>query len=223
VLENRKITTTDSLISEHIADPKQPRRPFLCSTGTEIFVLALSGAAAAGSGYSVVVCGDQKTFRWRLRELRWYGERCCRRLAWIVGPSGGGGGGRRSFVAVLTADVSMTHWMGLCKPWRRRRPWTSLSMLRASCSPVLSSVGESPVHLGSATVASSMSPLPEGVATEVYLGDVVAFGGYFRVSSPVLRVEEGACIGKSELLRQMIWLGNNDAGRAPLLHGLVLL
>jgi hypothetical protein len=43
----------------------------------------------------------------------------------------------------------------------------------------MSSVGESPDHLGPAMVASSTSLLPEGIATEVRLGYVVAFGGCF--------------------------------------------
>jgi hypothetical protein len=36
---------------------------------------------------------------------------------------------------------------------------------------------------------------------EVRLSHVVAFGGCFRLSSPGLRVEVGACIVKSNLLR----------------------
>jgi hypothetical protein len=34
-------------------------------------------------------------------------------------------------------------------------------------------------------------------------------------------VEVGSCIGESKLLRQGMWLGNDDVGQAPLLCGLV--
>jgi hypothetical protein len=43
--------------------------------------------------------------------------------------------------------------------------------------------------------------LPEGVATEVHLSHIIAFSSCFRLSSPGLRVEVGACIVKSKLLR----------------------
>jgi hypothetical protein len=39
---------------------------------------------------------------------------------------------------------------------------------------------------------------------------------------PSLRMEVGACIGKSKLLCYGMWLGNDDVGQAPLLRGLVL-
>jgi hypothetical protein len=58
-------------------------------------------------------------------------------------------------------------------------------------------------------------PLPEGIATEVRLGHVVAFGGCFHLSGLGLRVEVGVCIMKSKLLRQGMWLGNDDVGRTP--------
>jgi hypothetical protein len=73
-----------------------------------------------------------------------------------------------------------------------------LPQLRASYSPAL----------------YSPMALPEGVAIEVRLGHVVAFGGCFRFSVTGLRVV-GACIVKSKLLCQGMWLDNDDVGRTP--------
>jgi hypothetical protein len=105
------------------------------------------------------------------------------------------------------------------KLWRWRRPWVPLPLLRVSA----------PQHCLSWAKARSISDrrrwcpqrhsLPEGVATEVRLGHVVAFGGCFRLLGPGLRVELGACIMKSKLLRQGMWLGNDDVGRTPFFVG----
>jgi hypothetical protein len=81
-------------------------------------------------------------------------------------------------------------------------------------------LGESPVHLGQAIVGSRTSLSPEGVAIEVRLGHGVAFGCFFRFSASGMRVEIGFCSVKSKLLRQGIWLDNDDMRRNPLLHGL---
>jgi hypothetical protein len=107
------------------------------------------------------------------------------------------------------------------KLWRRRRPWAPLPLLRASA----------PQHCLTWAKARSISDrrrwrpqrhsLPEGVATEVCIGHTVACGGCFHLSDVSLRVEVGACIMKLKLLRQGMWLGNDDVGRTPLLRGLV--
>jgi hypothetical protein len=57
--------------------------------------------------------------------------------------------------------------------------------------------------------------LLEGIATEVCLSYIIAFGGCFRISGPSLHVVVGACIVKSKLLCQGMWLNNNDVGRIP--------
>lgn len=61
-------------------------------------------------------------------------------------------------------------------------------------------LGESPVHLGQATVGFKTSLSPEGVAIEVRLGHDVAFGCFFRFSASGMRVEIGFCSVKSKQL-----------------------
>jgi hypothetical protein len=80
-------------------------------------------------------------------------------------------------------------------------------------------VGESLIHLEPAMVASRRHSLPEGIAIEVRLGHVVSFGGCFWLSRPGLRVEVEACIVKSKLLSQGMWLANDDVGDPPLFVG----
>jgi hypothetical protein len=151
----------------------------------------------------------------------------------------------------VAADASMPLSKGLCGMSGQRRQQRQLAMARclglAMCrgaswtkvfatvtpmgaaspvegvaSPVLSSMGESPVHRGQAAVAS---------------GDVILFlkasllkfvsastspsADAFASRRPVCGWRWGLCNVKSKLLRQGIWLDNDDMKRIPLLRGLV--
>jgi hypothetical protein len=106
------------------------------------------------------------------------------------------------WAAVVVKVVALSRVPGrtLCwgflgrKFWRRRRLWAPLPLPRASA----------PQHCLPWVKARSISnrrrwrprrhSLSEGIATEVRLDHVVAFGGCFRLSGPDLRVEVGACI-----------------------------
>jgi hypothetical protein len=128
-----------------------------------------------------------------------------------VGCLGGGGGGGGCFVPVPGRSFCWG-FLGR-KLWRH--PWALLPLLRVSA----------PQHCLTWAKARSISDqrrwhprrhsLYEGVASEVCLGRVVACGGCFRLSGAGLRVEVGACIMKSKLLCQGMWLGNDDVGRTP--------
>jgi hypothetical protein len=82
-------------------------------------------------------------------------------------------------------------------------------------------MGESPVHLGHADGGI----LDVTTFLKVSLLKFVSvtsspFSCCFCFSVSCIRVEVWSCSVKSELLRQGMWLGNNDVRRAPLLRGL---
>jgi hypothetical protein len=119
------------------------------------------------------------------------------------------------------AMCCMTYW---AKVSATMTPMGTASHVESVASPALSSMGESSVHRGQATVASGDIILFQKASLLKFVSASTSPSvDAFASRRPVCRWwwKWGLCNVESELLRQGMWLGNDDMRRIPLLGGLV--